>query len=114
MFLAAQTFSNTQPPIAPPVAGPQAGDTPDMLLAKIGHVLAGGSGCRRFSDTAPHAYPMLGFYCLTETVIASATGLPGYDYDASVNATALPAGSLWPFRLATVTLTSGSILAIKA
>lgn len=114
MSLIQQSFSPTTSPIAPPVAGPQAGDTPDMVMAKLNHVLAGGSGIKAFTNTTLNAFPLIGFYCLTDVVIAGATGSLGYTWDGSMNGLTLPAGTTWPARLDDFTLTSGTLIAIKS
>lgn len=113
MSLTSQTFSTGQAAVAPPVAGPQAGDTPDMLLAKSLHVLSGGSGATVVSGTVPQAMSVLGFIVLADVIFSAVAGLGGYTTDG-LTGVSFPAGMTLPFRLSGFTLASGSVLAVKA
>lgn len=111
-MISASTFSDT-PPQQPANVSPQNGDVLEGLLAKLGHVLAGGSGAAVVSTTVAQTMPTLGFIALTDCVFAAATGLAGYT-TTGLTGVSFPAGITLPFRLATWQLTSGSVLAIRA
>lgn len=112
MSLLQQPFSPTAASIVPPLCNPQAGDTLDMLLAKLSHVLSGGSGCEVVANTTPRTYGTLGFIVLSDVVFSAITQSAGYSITGVAGVT-FAAGTTLPFRADAFTLTSGSVLAIK-
>lgn len=112
-MLQAQAFSPTQPVIAPPVVMPQQGDLLPDLVAKLIHVEAGGSGAEVVADTAAKTFATLRFLVITAATFSSVTPAAGFTA-TGLTGVAFPVGSVLPFRLTAFTLTSGSVLAIKA
>lgn len=112
-MLSAQTFGTASLPVVPPVIVPQAGDTLDMLLAKALHFQAGGSGSELVSNTVARVYPVMYFVVITAATFSAVTPSAGYTATGLTGA-AFPVGAVLPFRLDGFTLTSGSVLAIKA
>lgn len=99
--------------LVPPSVSPSVGDETESLGAKLLHVLGGGSGAEVVSNTAPRTYRTLGFLVLTSATFSAATADSGY-LAAGLTGVAYPAGTTLPFRLSAFTLTSGSVLAIRA
>jgi len=112
MSLLQQPFSASAAAVVPPSCNPQAGDTMDMLLAKLSHVLAGGSGCEVVANTTARTYGTLGFIVLTDVIFSALTASSGYTVTGCTGVT-FAAGTTLPFRVDAFTLTSGSVLAIK-
>ena len=100
-------------PITPPLASPVVGDVPDGLLAKLNHILAGGTGVELVANTTARAYRTLGFIVTTNATFAAVTADAGYSA-TGITGAVFPAGLTLPFRLSAFTLTSGAVLAIKA
>lgn len=112
-MLKISTISATQPGGTIPNTAPQDGDTAEMLAAKSAHVLSGGSGAEVVSNTVARTFATLGFLVLADAVFSAVTPSTGYTTTGLTSVT-FPAGSTLPFRFASFTLASGSVLAIKA
>lgn len=99
--------------LAPPSVSPSVGDGLESLLAKLLHVLGGGSGAAVVADTTSQSYRILGIIVLTDAVFEEVGAAPGYAATDIAGVT-FPAGLTLPFRLDYFNLVSGSVLAIKA
>lgn len=112
-MLESNSFPGGAVAIVPPAINPVTGDNVDSLLGKLIHCLVGGSGCEVVANTTNRTYRTLGFTVLTDATFSLATADAGYSA-TGVTGVLFPAGLNLPFRLSTFTLTSGSVLAIKA
>ncbi len=99
--------------LVPPAVGPVEGDGVEGLLAKLLHVQTGGTGAELVANTTARAYRTLGFIVTTDATFSAVTADAGYTVTGLTGAV-FPAGLTLPFRLSAFTLTSGTVLAIKA
>lgn len=99
--------------IVPPAVGPVEGDGVEGLLAKLLHVQAGGTGAEVVANTTARAYRTIGFVVITDSTFSAVTADAGFSA-TGLTGVAFPVGVTLPFRLSAFTLTSGSVLAIKA
>ena len=100
-------------PVVPPSPAPVVGDVAEGLLAKQLYSETGGSGAEVVSNTTLRSYATLRFLVLTAATFSAVTASDGYEA-TGLTGVAFPAGAVLPFRFSAFTLTSGSVLAIKA